>query len=155
MKKILFSLFCLCLTFMSCSHTKKSQSTVLKQGIEGLLVEETGNRMPMVGATPKAPKPMKGATVLVYEPTKLSQVNQVDHSPEYTAIHTKLVASITTDSTGVFKISLPQGSYSIFVKQKDHYYANLFDGENNINMHKVEEGKVTKVKITVSSGAVY
>ena len=154
MKHILFFLFGLCLTFMACSSGKKLHSSVPKQGISGKLLFASGNHMPMVGAPPNDPQPLKG-TILVYEPTNLSQVTRMGDAPEYTAIHTRQIASVETDSSGTFSIALPPGAYSLFVKRNDHYYANLFDNNNNIALYTVEEGKLTTVKITVSTTAVY
>lgn len=154
MKHILFFVFGLCLTFMACSSGKKLHSSVPMQGIMGKLLVASGNHMPMVGAPPNDPQPLKG-TILVYEPTNLSQVTRMGDSPEYTAIHTRLVASVETDSTGAFSIALLPGAYSLFVKRDNHYYANLFDSNNNISLFTVEKGKLTTTKITVTSRAVY
>ncbi len=127
-----------------------------KQGITGVVTEVSGNQMPMKNAPRSyAGSPGILTTVFVYQPTNISQVNRIETSPVYTAIHTKLVASIETDSTGKFAISLPPGSYSLFVKQGKGYYANLFDTNNNISLFTVKEGKLTEVKLTVNSKAFY
>ncbi len=154
MKYFLLGLFSLGLTFMACSSGKKARSSAPKQGIEGKLLVASGNYMPMVGAPPNEPQPLKG-TILIYEPTNLSQVTRIGFTPEYTDIRTKLVASAEADSTGSFIIALPQGNYSLFVKRNNHFYAKLFDSNNNISLFTVEEGKLTRVKITVTTGAVY
>ncbi len=140
---------------MACSSGKKAHSSVApREGITGKLLVASGNHMPMVGAPPNEPQPLKG-TILVYEPTHLSQVTRMGDAPEYTAIHTRQVASIETDNTGAFTIALPPGTYSLFVKRNNHYYANLFDSNNNISLFTVEKGKLTTAKITVSTSAVY
>ncbi len=154
MKQILFFVFSLCLTIVACSSGKTTKSQQIKQGLEGRLLLETGNRMPMKGAPPYQPKGIRDS-VFVYEPTNTSQVARVGTSPIYTAIYTKRVASLMTDSTGGFRVALPAGSYSLFVKQGNHYFANQFDTANNIALITVERRKLTRVNITVNSGATY
>lgn len=139
---------------MACSSSKKANSSMITQGITGYITEVTGNQMPMKDA----PLPVgRGilTTVLVYEPTNVSQVNRIGTSPVYTAISTKLVASVQTDSTGAFTVDLPTGSYSLFIQQGKQFYANLFDVNNNIALFAVEEGKLTRADLKVSSKASY
>jgi hypothetical protein len=154
MKHILFFLLSCSVTVLGCSSSKKVHSLMIKQGIKGVITEAVGNRMPMPGTTPSVPQGIL-TTVLVYEPTNIRQVSRSGSSPLYTAISTKLVASVDTDSTGAFTISLPAGSYSLFIKQGAQFYANLFDTNNNIALFTVEEGKVTEAKLTVSLRASY
>lgn len=154
MKQILFFIFSACLTFMACSSHKIAKSPAIEQGITGRVVEETGNRMPMVGAQLPEPKGVK-VKVLIYEPTNISQVTRTGTAPLYTAIHTKLIDSVQTDSTGHFTIALAPGSYSLFIKQGREYYGNLFDTQNNIALFTVAEGQLTRVKLTINTGAVY
>jgi len=108
----------------------------------------------MKGASPSVPKGIL-TTVLIYEPTNIRQVSRSGSSPLYTAISTKLVASVDTDSTGAFAISLPPGAYSVFIKQGKQFYANLFDTNNNIALFTVEEGKITEARLIVSLRANY
>ena len=110
--------------------------------------------MPMKGAPPVVPKGIV-TTVFIYEPTNISQVRRLGTAATYTAIATKLVASVDTDSTGKFTIALPVGSYSVFIKQGGQFYANLFDTNNNIALFTVEEGKLTMVNLAVSSNASF
>ncbi len=154
MKRILFFLFPVLLLLIACSSMKKASKTVISQGIEGTVTEQTGNQMPMKGAAPQVPRGIK-TTVFIYEPTQLTDVQQVGNSPVYTAIRTKRVASVETDSTGFFRVALPVGSYSLFVKQGDRFYANLFDNLNRIALFEVEEGKLTNAKLSVSSKASF
>ncbi|MCA6451160.1 MAG: carboxypeptidase regulatory-like domain-containing protein [Chitinophagaceae bacterium] len=154
MKHILFLVLAGCLAILGCSSAKKVPSAVITQGISGRVTELTGNRMPMKDAEPDLPKPIL-TTVFIYEPTHISQVTRTGTEPVYTAIATRLVASVDTDSTGHFTISLPVGSYSLFVKQGGRFYANLFDNNNNIALFTVEEGKLTQVTLSVSSRASF
>ena len=154
MKHKLFILFLFSLTILACSSVKKANSSAVTQGLTGQITEVLGNQMPMKGGPPVIPKGI-ATTVLIYEPTNISQVRRMGTSPSYTAIQTKLVASVDTDSTGNFTIALPVGNYSVFVKQGTQFYANLFDANNNIALFTVEEGKLTQVKLSVSAKASF
>ncbi|GAC1443100.1 MAG: hypothetical protein NVSMB63_11860 [Sediminibacterium sp.] len=154
MKHILFLIAMATLTFCSCKSRKIAPSQVTEQGIAGYVQEISGNRMPMKDAPPVVPQPVQ-TTVFVYEPTNITQVAQIGTSPLYTAISTKMVASVESDSTGAFMVALPAGNYSLFVRRGNAYYANLFDTGNNISLFTVEEGKLTKVKIIIDSAASY
>ena len=154
MKTFLFLLFTACAAILGCSSGKSLNSTVVSQGFIGQITAVNGNQMPMKGVERPVAKGIQ-ATVLVYEPTHISQVTRSGTSPVYTAIGTKLVASVVTDSTGAFTLSLPPGSYSVFIKQGKQFFANLFDSQNNIALFAVEAGKLTPVNLSVSSSASF
>lgn len=154
MKHILFIILAVCLTFGACSSAKKPKTPPIKEGITGTVRLATGNRMPMKDMEPALPKGM-AATVLIYEPTHISQVTRVGTSPLYTAIHTKMIASVETDSTGSYKVALPPGTYSLFIKQGKNFFSNLFDVNNNICPFTVTAGKLTTANLTVNSNASY
>ena len=154
MKQFLFTLFPVYLCFISCSSVKKANSSQLLQGITGQVTMLAGNQMPMKGAAPAVPQGIK-TTILVYQPTNITQVTRIGMSASYTAINTKLVASVITDDAGAFTISLPAGRYSVFIGQGKQYYANLFDADNNISLFTVETGKLTRISLSVNSSATY
>jgi hypothetical protein len=154
MKQILFVLFIIGMLLYACSSVKKANLSLVTQGITGSVTLISGNQMPMKGRVPDLPKGIK-ATILIYEPTQLSQVQRVGTSPLYTAITTKRVALVETDSSGNFTISLPAGKYSVFILQGAVFYANLFDTENNIALFTVEANKLTNIRLSVNSAASY
>jgi hypothetical protein len=153
MKENLFWVFSLAIAVMACSSVKKAYpSTSIREGITGRVTELTGNQMPMRGSAPAQPNGVQ-TTVYIYTPTTLQQVTRIGSSPAYTAIATTRVASVETDSTGVFRIALPPGAYSLFIKQGDHFYANLFNQLNQIALFTVKPGEMTTANLTISSGA--
>jgi hypothetical protein len=155
MKKILFILLLTAFSFTYCSTPRKATLVSVKQGISGLVTESIGNQMPMKSRPPAQPKGIV-TTVYFYEPTQLNQtLSNEPNTGYYTLIKTRLVASIDTDSTGAFAISLPAGKYSVFVKKGLYYYANLFDAQNNIALFTVEVDQLTKINLTVNSAATY
>ncbi|MBL0884257.1 MAG: carboxypeptidase regulatory-like domain-containing protein [Chitinophagaceae bacterium] len=154
MRHNLFVVISAFLTFFACKTTIRSQTGQITQGISGIITELRGNQMPMKGAPENKPHPVS-VTLLVYEPTHLSQVQRVETSALYTAINTRKVASVLSDSTGTFRVALPPGTYSLFVQQGKFFFANSFDSQNNIQLVTVEANKVTSFNITINSSATY
>jgi hypothetical protein len=136
-----------------CPHGAPSQTS----GIEGKVYLVSGNRMPSPprrpGDTvrPSAGGPGVRGTVCVYELTNDSQVIRQGTSPYYQAIHTRLVRQVDTDDKGNFIIPLPPGTYSVFTKNGNLFYATRRDEQNNIAPVKVLPGKMTRVDCSVES----
>jgi len=154
MRHNLFIVILVILTFFACKAGKKAQTSPITQGISGTITELIGNQMPMKGAPENKPRPVS-VTLLVFEPTNLSQVQRVETSALYTSINTRKVASVLSDSTGAFSVALPPGTYSLFVQQGKLFFANSFDSQNNIQLVTVEANKVTPFNITINSRAIY
>ncbi|WP_439516499.1 carboxypeptidase-like regulatory domain-containing protein [Sediminibacterium sp.] len=154
MRHNLFVVIWAFLTIFGCKPSNKAQTGQITQGISGFITELKGNQMPMKGAPENKPRPVS-VTLLVYEPTNLSQVQRVETSALYTSINTRKVASVLSDSTGAFSVALPPGTYSLFVRQGKFFFANSFDSQNNIQLVTVEANKVTPFNITINSGATY
>ena len=57
----------------------------------------------------------------------------------------------TTDEKGNFNIPLPPGTYSVFTKKGNLFYATRRDEQNNIAPVKVLPGKMTRVDCSVES----
>jgi hypothetical protein len=124
------------------------------QGLSGYIKEVIGNQMPSPDVQPGEPRGFK-TTLYIYEPTNINQVETIGNSSFYSAIHTKLVTSVESDSLGYFITPLPAGTYSLFTKLDGKFYANSFDSQNNIAKTTVEENKLTKVNIVISARATF
>jgi hypothetical protein len=126
-------------------------------GIEGKVYLVSGNRMPSPprrpGDTirPSAEGPGVKGTVCVYELTNDSQVIRQGTSPYCQAVHTRLVRQVDTDDMGNFNIPLPPGTYSVFTKKGNLFYATRRDEQNNIAPVKVLPGKMTRIDCSVES----
>ena len=151
MKQVLFCVFIVLLINVSCKTQKVS---TVQSGIEGIVTEETGNQMPMVGGSAGAPKAFK-TTVYIYDSTNISKVKQVGTSPVFLSINTRLVQKLDTDEAGRFSAALPAGTYSVFVLKGGAFFANQFDEKNNIGICRVEVGKQTRIQIKVNTDATY
>ncbi|HVK97306.1 MAG TPA: hypothetical protein VM368_05780 [Flavisolibacter sp.] len=126
----------------------------MEQGIRGSVAEITGNQMPSPDRESQTPKGIK-TSVYVHEPTNINQVQRVGTSSFYKSIGTKLIKVIETDEQGNFKIELPEGSYSLFVKVNGQFYSNSFDANNNISLVTVAPKTISEVNILVSSNATF
>jgi hypothetical protein len=125
-----------------------------KTGLEGFIFRISGNRMPSPDVKPIPPKGTK-ATVYIYQLTSMSQVTRVEQSAFYSSIRTRLVQTVSSDSTGYFFTILPPGEYSLFTKKDALFYANNFDGDNHIAPVRVSAGKMTQVNVNIDYDAVY
>ncbi len=127
---------------------------VKKTGIEGYIFKVAGNRMPSPDVKLSPPKGIP-ATLYIYELTNLNQLTRVDESAFYSTIKTRLVKTTESDASGYFSVALPAGQYSLFTKKDALFYANYFDGQNNVAPVKVSPGKVTQVNVNVDYEASY
>jgi hypothetical protein len=94
-------------------------------------------------------------TVYVHELTNLQQVDQVLYSPFYRAIHTNLIDSVQSNSTGFFQVALDTGRYSFFVREDSLYYANSFDGYMNILAVTIKKDSLSEVQIDLTYKATF
>ncbi|MHA6246324.1 carboxypeptidase regulatory-like domain-containing protein [Pontibacter sp. CAU 1760] len=135
------------------ANSSQAQQAPIAQGIAGQVIWKSGNQMP----SPDAP-PSKGRgvqrTLYIYELTNSTQAHTVN-GVFHTNIQTPLVTQVDTDADGKFAVSLKPGKYSLFSKEDKGMYANLFDGEMNINPVEVQEGQVTNVEFLINYTAAY
>ena len=125
-----------------------------KEGIEGYVYRVSGNQMPSPDIKRAPPKGIK-TTIYIYELTKTSQTKAGPEASTYQSINTKLVKKVTSNAKGYFKVKLPAGKYSLFTKDGELFYANLFDEANHIAPVEVKSKAFTKIEIKMDKGAVY
>jgi len=90
-------------------------------------------------------------TVCVFELTNDNQVVRHGTSPWCEAVHTRLIRQVDTDDQGNFNILLPPGTYSVFTKRGNLFYASRRDERNNIAPVIVLPGKMTREDCSVES----
>lgn len=93
--------------------------------------------------------------IYIYELTNFEQVEKVGYTPFYTRIFTNLVTTTSSDTYGFFQVELDPGVYSIFIKEGEEYYANLFTGDGNIFEVSIEEGKTTGIQFDITYQATF
>ena len=123
-----------------------------QQGVKGQLYLVTGNQMP---SPDRKHIPRKGVVreIYIYELTNVAEVDKEDGF--YKKVYTKFVKSQFSKADGTFKIKLPPGKYSLFVKENKGLHANLFDSENNISPFTVERKTYTWMTVTIDYAATY
>src|SRR5688572_5824198 len=125
-----------------------------RQGIEGHIYRVQGNQMPSPDIKPGAPPPMQ-TTLYIYELTNRNQAVSAGEVSFYRTFRTKLVKTVVSDKKGYFKVKLPAGQYSLFIKKDDLFYANISDDKDNLSPVTVSAGKYTKMDVKGDWGAVY
>lgn len=140
-------------------------------GISGTVYRLSGNHMPApnrrprssgdTGRTSGAPtsgagtRPGVKATICIFELTSDNQVirptGSSPSSPYYKAVLTHLIRQVNTDDKGYFQVTLPSGTYSVFTKNGDLFYATQRDEKNNIAPVNVLPGKITRIQCSVES----
>ena len=92
--------------------------------------------------------------IYVYETTSTDQAKPKGTGPFYTDIETELITTTTSSDSGFFELQLAPGTYSLFVKEDDAFYANgIKDGM--INPVTVTSDSVTKVQLDITYQATY
>ena len=125
----------------------------INQGICGSINWKSGNYMPSPDREMPKTKPVQ-RELLVYELTNISEATLQDGF--YTAVVKSKIKSIKSDTEGKFCLDLPEGEYSLFVKEGDKgLYANSFDGQGNIFPVKVSKNKVSIIVFTIDYQAAY
>ncbi|RJR26419.1 MAG: carboxypeptidase regulatory-like domain-containing protein [Candidatus Latescibacterota bacterium] len=122
----------------------------IRQGIEGYVLFWVGDFMPPASGTinPAARE------ILIHEPTRLDDVTQVGYSPFYSEIRTTLAARGRSNDQGRFRIELPPGTYSVFVREGDLFYANSFS-DDGIFLVTVERNRLTSIRFNITYLATF
>lgn len=123
-----------------------------KQGLCGKVVWVSGNQMPGPGLKSSAAKGIV-REVYIYEATNTAQTT--GENGFYKTVQTKLIKKLKTKKDGRFSVSLPVGTYSVFVKEPNGLWANSFDGEGRINPVIINAKSCTSLTITVNYEAAY
>jgi hypothetical protein len=125
----------------------------IQQGVAGFVYELVGNQMP----SPDRPGNPDGSPIqtIVYVYELTNQKEQTQEAGIYTNITTRKIAAIKTATNGEFKIALPEGNYSLFVKVEEGLFANLFDDKMNIHPITISKDQITTTKVKVDYKAAY
>lgn len=123
------------------------------QGICGSIIWKSGNLMPSPDHEIPKPKAVQ-RELFVYELTNTQQATL--QNGFYKAIVTNLVKSVKSDAGGKFCVELPEGKYSLFVKEGNKgLYANQFDADGNIFPVKVSKENLSMIVFTIDYQANY
>ena len=123
-----------------------------KQGIAGEVFWVYGNQMPGPGKPPSSEVGIV-REIHIYKATRLGDVEQLDGF--YTKINTEFVTKTQGHTSGLFKVKLPPGEYSVFIKEEKGFFGNIFDKDGKINCIVVKPKKYSIITIMVDYEAVY
>ena len=155
MVRLSFYLLVALLSLDGCKAMQMDQDQ--EQGIIGQLYWMEGNQMPMIVEDEEEPikqeKNKIQRTVRIYELTRLNQLEQSNGL--FAAPPTTLVAEVTSDETGHFKVGLPPGKYSVFTVEEDGLFASIFDREMNVNPVEITEEEWVIMNIKIDYKAFY
>jgi hypothetical protein len=124
------------------------------QGVAGVVYWMEGDFMPRIGEKPGGSRQPVIREVLFYKPIKTSDVSG-EHGPIYKSLPGEPIARFSSDENGIFRISLPVGTYSIFTKEPDGFFANRFDGNGIINPVEVKADAFSEIVIEINYKAVF
>jgi hypothetical protein len=128
------------------------------QGITGQVTWLEGNQMPTISESGKESqkepkgKPVK-RTIRIYPLLKISDMSMDDGLVKNLAA--KPITEIESDETGKYSVQLSPGRYSVFTVEEGGLFANIFDGEGNVQPVTVKEGEWTLLDIVINYKAVY
>lgn len=103
----------------------------ISQGLAGTLTLKEGNCMPMIGGSGYCNTFPVERTIEIFECTTKDDVG--GYFPLYDEVNSKFIAKTKTDVDGFFQLELSPGKYSVFIFEKDKYYANFYNGDGVIN----------------------
>jgi hypothetical protein len=67
----------------------------------------------------------------------------------FSVVPAQIVATTSSDKKGFYQLELPPGTYSLFVKEDNAFYADKFDGEGRITPFEVLPQSVTRIPIDI------
>jgi hypothetical protein len=127
------------------------------QGITGTVTWLEGNRMPMMTESGKAEGKPKASPikrlVKIYPLIQFSDLKMEDGL--FIAVAAEPIAEVETNDKGVYSIPLSPGRYSVLIVEENGLFANIFDGEGNVNPVTVKENEWTLLDVEVNYRAVY
>ena len=135
---------------------RNDEKITISQGVWGNVWFWEGNHMPTTDekAASGTITPVE-REIYIHEATTIEDVSSAQDYSFYSEIHTALMATTVSDADGFFQASLQPGSYSVFVKENNLFYAASFSGTGEINPVTVGQDTVQKVQIDITYQATF
>ncbi|HBH23961.1 MAG TPA: hypothetical protein DDY13_11125 [Cytophagales bacterium] len=128
----------------------------MKQGLAGKVLWYEGNMMPKIKTSEndelERGRPVQ-RQILVYKPITAQDCE--GEGVLYDAVNGELVASDSSNREGVFFIPLPEGKYSVLIKEGDQYFASVMDGKGHLNPVEIKKDEISRMKIEINYKAAY
>ncbi|MBN3582844.1 carboxypeptidase regulatory-like domain-containing protein [Algoriphagus aestuarii] len=125
------------------------------QGLVGTITWLEGNMMPAIqdGEDPEKNAEKVERTVQIFPLTNVSDV-KVENGL-ITSIATQKIKEVKTDGSGKYAIDLSPGRYTVVTVEEGGLFANIFDGEGNIQPITIKENEWTLLDIQINYKAFY
>lgn len=161
--------------FRMCDQQSNQKRVTISQGVSGTVCFWQGDFMPIMQPSQGLAgqildfldifdlfriKPHHGTIRPVVREIYISQVITVKQMSDsdsaqprgdlFSVIPAKIVATTSSDKGGFYQLQLPVGTYSIFVKENNAFYANKFDVERRIAPFEVFPQSVTRMPIDIT-----
>jgi len=140
----------------SCTNPMGSESKPgIDQGVWGFIKSYEGNFMPGLDSEVMGEiKPVK-TIVCIFELTYTEDAEWIEYSSFYRSVNSKIVEAGMSDNKGYYEISLPEGTYSIFVILDGKYYAFNYGGMGEISPFTVRQDSVTRLDLDITYKAYF
>jgi len=150
----------------SCDPKSNENRVTISQGVSGTVCFWEGDFMPhsdsgrIIDLISNIFSESEGTIKPVAREIYISRVITVRDATDSHAVQTrgeflsfipaKIVATTSSDKKGFYQLELPPGSYTIFVKENNAFYANRFDAERRITPFEVRPKNVTKMPLDIT-----
>lgn len=132
------------------SPQRNNDKVTISQGLWGDVWFWEGDFMPMI-----SPSCASGTITAVVREIYIHELTTFDDVDEesptfYSSINTPLIAVAQSDTDGFFEVELSPGSYSVFAKEGDLYYANGFGHYGEIYPIEVVLNNLTEIRFDIT-----
>ncbi len=140
-------------TRISCGIERPGPPLTISQGIAGVVCYWRGDFMPSPDGATGTIRPVQ-RTIEVHAATRDADVKRKADMTYIDSVATPRIATIQSRDDGWFEVSLPPGTYSLFVHEPNGLYANRWNDEGIIFPVVVEAGAVARVQFDITHESV-
>lgn len=133
--------------FVGCAtHSQQAKTSILS----GELRELVGDFMP----SPDLPRNLSGMPLQARVAITPAVAAEGKQTPFFKTLPARLLKEVKTDAKGKFRLRLPPGRYSVFVKLEEGWYANLIQ-DGLIQPVYLQKDSTTSITIKVTTKATF
>ncbi len=135
------------------------QQRKFKQGVSGVITSAISQNVSNYSCSTQTAKPVV-REIAIYEPLKFSNLKHCDYanpncSPDlWDGVNGRLIKTIKSDDKGFFRVSLPEGKYSLIIKKDNGYYVpgNYVKPRNETDVLLIEvvKGKISEINLEIN-----